>query len=255
MITRLNETTHPSDSDLIRYMDGEGGVDQRQRARSHLGECPSCEQRLSLLRARSAALSDLVDHMQVPEREVALPPLATGTAAADGRGSSSAGRYGGLLKAAVIVLLTAAPALAIVPPVRDWIATQWSELTASPGAPDGSGASVTAPSRSAVSFVPSDRTLNLWLEREGGPETIRIVPAETERVTVESVGPAGDRLVVLPEGVRIENGSDSNARYIVTVPSALETVVVYVAGVEYMLTYPRDEAAKVQREPQDQPET
>lgn len=243
MTTRSNAITHLRDPDLIRYLDGEGPTDQRERAREHLGECSSCQQRLNLLRARSAALSGLVDQIPVPEREIAGPPMAARTAAAGPRASASGGRSIGLLKAAVIVLLVAAPAIGMVPPVRDWIATQWSAITASPEARDGSGASAAPSARSAVSFVPSDRTLNLWLERAPGPETIRIVPSQTERVTVETVGPAGDRLFLRPDGVRIDNASAANVRYVVTVPSSLESVVVYVAGVEYMSTSPRGEAA------------
>lgn len=246
MNTSVNNHTHPSDGDLVRYMDGEGAAARRERARDHLDNCPSCQQRLSLLRARSAALSALIEDVDVPEREVPAPPALAPMGAAARRGGSSSRQSAGLLKAAVILLLLAAPAIAMVQPVRDWIASQWSEISTGPDLPYGSATSVARPGRSAVSFIPADMALELWLEREPGPEMIRIVPAETDRVTIETVGGrAGDRLVVLPRGVRIESGSDSGARYVVTVPSTLERVVVYIAGAEHRVIDPQEGVAEL----------
>ena len=253
MTTRLRESSHPSDSDLVRYLDSEGGTEQRKYARDHLDECPRCQQRLRLLRARSAALSDLIGQMQVPEREIAAPPVGAGMTATYPHGSSPGARSAGVLKAAAIMVLMAVPAVAMVPPVRAWIMTQWSEFTASPAALGDSVPALPTPAGSSVSFVPSGKVLNVWLEREPEPGMIWVRPLEMERVTVETAASAGDRLFVLPNGVRIENGSDSNARYVITVPSTLDAVVVYAAGVEYMSMHPLETARELRRESQGQP--
>lgn len=232
MSTPVNDTAHSSDRDLVRYLDGENAA--AERTRDHLRQCPRCQRRFEMIRARSAALSHLVADMEVPEHEIAPPAGLTGAPPTARHTRSSLRTSAWILRAAAIVLLIAAPAIAMVQPVREWIATQWSEIVAEPALP-GNAATPGGPSpHPAVSFVPAGSTLALWLDQEPEPGMLEIVPAETDQVTVETVGgPVGDRLVILPDGVRIESGSGSGARYVVTVPSTLERVVVYAAGAEH----------------------
>lgn len=244
MSTPVTDATHPTDRDLVRYLDDEATATERERARDHLRECSTCHRRFEILSGRSAALSAMIQDMEVPEREIPPPRDLTRGRSVSRRTRSSARTSPWVLRAAAIVLLVAAPAMAMVQPVRDWISTQWSELVAERNPTDDAAPNGTSP-HGTVSFVPAGSTLALWLEREPGPGTLRIVTRETNRVTVETVGdPAGSRLVVLPDGVRIEGGSEPGARYVITVPHTLERVVVYVAGSEHAVVRPGEVGAE-----------
>ncbi|HEX2191386.1 MAG TPA: hypothetical protein VHG51_20915, partial [Longimicrobiaceae bacterium] len=96
-----------------------------------------------------------------------------------------------------------------------------------PAPPAGSGVRV-APR--GDEFVPEPAS-----RQAGGTLTLRADPAP--EVAVESVGPGGAPLLVLPGGVRIRNDAASTASYRVALPPTVRRVRVRIGGEERVYSH------------------
>ena len=131
--------------------------------------------------------------------------------------------------AAVVVLASAALGVA---PVRAWIVRAarvvWAAATGRGRV--GAAAPVAARAASTVSFTPSGSTFTVRIagRQSGGTLTLETAPGrEASAVITDGEGAS---LVVVPDGLRIENGPGATASLVVRVPAATSRIAVSVGA-------------------------
>jgi hypothetical protein len=209
---------HLSEADLVRHLDREGDAAEQDRRETHLRACDACAGRARQLGGQS----DLVrawlyraDHDHSP----ASLPTARRRAAA-----------GPWLKAAIIVLLLAAP-LAAVPPVRDWVAERIGLAGVRDPAPSALATAET-PGRAAIRFTPQPGTFTVRLDAPVPGATLALGRADGTEAVLD-VAPAeesevGDAPVVSEDAVRLPATPDR--RWELRVPASVDAVRVIAGG-------------------------
>jgi hypothetical protein len=214
-------TAHLEDATLVQYLDAAIAGEEREAAARHLATCGACADRLAVVQRRTARLAELLAATDVPvsdtllrtpRRPVPVPALAAA------------------------VVLMAATAAATVQPVRAWVVERslavWTLVTGGSEAHGAASAERPAdPAATAsVSFVPSGRTFFVQVAVHQRVGTVTVVSEAGSAVTAEVRGGGPEQLVVLPDGLRIDNTDASSADYTVIVPATLREVSVAVAG-------------------------
>lgn len=220
---------HPSDGDLVRFLDRQISDVEGQRMRRHIAACPACEQRLSLLRSQAGRASEYLASMvaDVGADELAKRRALAAVRAAAGHPRRAARRWrAGAAAAAVVAVATLA-----VPPVRAWVAEHLArEEAAQPvvTAPSVLPAMVAARPGPPVAFDVTGTEFRVELEhvQVGGELVLRGLGAE--RASAQILGGGEEAILVLPDGLRIQNEPESRATYRVTVPTGQRSVVVVV---------------------------
>ena len=226
----LQRDGHPEDGDLVRLIDSEVGLAERQPLYAHLHECTVCTTRLEQLRRRLAQLSGLLIATDIARPANASPPARPIRAL--GRTRPTLVVLPWMRAAAVIVVLIGAAAL--VSPVRAWVAQwvrQWTEQSAPQArAPQTSAPEQVIPERSTrVAFTPTDDVLLLEFASSQAAGAVQFQPGSGSEASVEVLRSASDvDLLVLPGGVRVNNTQAAGADYHVVVPSAVQLVRVRI---------------------------
>lgn len=212
---------HMDDGELVRFVDGELAPADARRWEAHVARCAQCSREIDAIRSESGRLSDwlsLADFeadLETAAAAVTAPALAaaapgTPTLTADPvtptavaarsagharRRDGSSGVYTAWLKAAVVVLLLAAP-LAAFPGVRGWVVERMSREG---GAVSETTSSV--PASPVIRFEPAAGSFTvrfqgptangvLALERTafgGGDEAVLRIEGSAEPVVAEHV--------------------------------------------------------------------
>lgn len=198
---------HMDDGELVRYVDGELAPAEARRWQAHVARCPRCSQEIDTVQYESGRFSDWLsladfeadlDPAASPDTDPVLtladarsPTATTGPAdapPAEASAAPSAGHTGlttdgrsvvrtAWLRAAVIVLLVAAP-LAAFPGVRGWVAEQIGR----PGGAIGEATSTAAaPASPVIRFEPAagSFTVRLPTPMEGGSLTLERTGSDT----------------------------------------------------------------------------
>jgi len=131
--------------------------------------------------------------------------------------------------AAVIVLASAALGVA---PVRAWIVRAARVVWAVATGREHAGAAVPATPRAAssVSFTPAGSTFTVRIAglQAAGTLTLETTPGGTASAAITEG--EGASLVVVPDGLRIENGPDATASLVVRVPAATPRIAVSIGA-------------------------
>lgn len=234
---------HPTDGDLLRDLDGELSDLEHRRLRKHLEECLDCDSRINLLKEHSAVVQSFLSPsggMDVEpddlSRARALGAMRAAQRAAAGRRSMARRRLTVAAAAAGLVV-----GLSSVSPLRAWVRDLIrAEAPTEPGRslPVASlPVTVVGGNGSLITFQPTQTSFELRLEhrQEAGSLAIRI--GDGVLATAHTAGAADESIMVLPQGMRIENGPGSTASYRVTLPATLKTVRV-VVGRQMIATIP-----------------
>lgn len=205
-------TLHPDDADLVRLMDGALSGADRASLDSHVTACVDCARRRAILVRRSQRVSQLLRLVDAPAP--ATPLRVT---------LKPAGASPTWWRIAAVV--TVAIAAAAVPPVRAWIAEAARSVWA---AATGTTAPRPVPDRTGVAFIPAGSVLTIRMPAQG-VASITLEVVDSARVTmVEKSGRPLPRVTVLPDELRVDQGTDSTASYLVRVPIRLEAVRIVI---------------------------
>lgn len=184
----MSDVDHPSDGLLQAMLDGE--VPHDDSVRGHLRSCERCASVREELLLGATRLSMAVQELDQPFRgvEEALTRVRERRGRRRWRGTSH------LARAAILVVALSGALSAAVPgsPVREWLESVWSDLTAEPSLPE------TAP---APSEARGEGT-GVWVE--SGPELT---------ITVSGAGEGTEVSVELVRGSRAGAFTDGDARY------------------------------------------
>jgi hypothetical protein len=228
---------HLSDGALVRLLDGETDAPERASDEAHLAQCAECGARYADVERRSARLAELLRETDyAPPAVPAIAPAAATDELAARRARRSAdapARRPWLTAAAAAVLLlgigfAASPARAWV---AEWIGERWAEVARfwAPDEPPVSSeaAPAEAATRIAFSVRGSDFTLSFATPQRAGAVVFTVGEDGGASIEVHSAGAAPD-VLVLPEGVRIQNTLGSTAEYRVTLPAHTRRVRLQV---------------------------
>lgn len=236
---------HLGDADLMRYIDAEGEADERHRWDRHLDGCATCRDAAAALRADSETVARWLVAADFEGAATAVAPAIEPARleplpATDDDGARVRtapvrvwrDAVGGSpwLKAAVIVLLLAAP-VAAAPAVRDWLAervglnrTDAPALTSAVDAHDATAPAVIrfvpAPGSFAVVLDAGPAGGMLHVERSTGPEALLEVTG----------GWPGPTPVVAASSLRITNIAAGAVTYRLALPSQVESVLLDIDG-------------------------
>lgn len=235
MTAAISRSRHPSAGVLVRRLDGELDDAASARLSRHLLRCAACHERISELESHSREVGRYLRSLEVGE---GVDAVRLRRAKAAVRGAEWRHRSKVRVRRAWAVAAALAGVMAVsfsAEPVRAWvmrylpIRTVETEAVAPvvtlPSAVVGSGGSV-------VSFQPTGESFELSVEavQAGGELLIQVLPIE--RATAQVTSGAGESLLILPTGLRIENSAASTASYRVTLPTGVGGVVLRVGNAE-----------------------
>jgi hypothetical protein len=219
---------HPSDGDLVRYLDTELPELDERRLRMHLNGCAECTARVEAIASESSAVARYIAKTGLagPDQVTRARALAAAKRAnAQPRRKGYAMRG---LAAACVVLVLALTAQ----PVRAWISERWDGLrgaSASPAEVATLPAAVVRRS-SVVAFAPRGALFDLQVERFQPGGTLTVEVRDVNRATAQVLDGANETMLILPSGIRVENRAGSHASYLVIVPSDVPLLRVTVGG-------------------------
>lgn len=209
---------HLADGTLMELVDGATSAE----ARAHLANCDDCRERFGGLQRAAALLRtslpdvpmpDIALRRSTPRRPWLIPvPIAA---------------------AATFVVL--ASAAAATPPVREWIR---SRLAGAPPvlAPVSHPPAAPTSAKTAgivASFVPTDTTLIIRVDRRQAAGAIVLDRGPGERISAQAIGgTSAEGLLVLPGQLHISNAMTSSADYRISVPLSIRVVRVIIDGRE-----------------------
>jgi anti-sigma factor RsiW len=241
---------HPDDLELTLLLDEELEPVRRGVVGMHVDGCARCAERLEELRSASALLSGYVAAMdaciRVDElarrralaaaRAAAAPVRASRsgsaaatsaeTAARPSRRASTLLRVAAAVTAATVLGLTVEPLAAWIAEARSTLArTDEPALVVAPPV-------VAEPSASpAITFAATQPTFRIDLARPQTAGEILIQLRDVQSATARIVGGAGEAIVVMPGGLRIENSPASVGSYHLELPSrGIRAVEVHAGG-------------------------
>lgn len=244
MIGESISNRHLEDGQLIRYIDGEVSSDERRSWEHHLASCRRCRTDVEVLRDQSATITEWLTRadFERPARDEvvfsgAAPPapvtrrhgVPARTPARRPRLSLTDGVA--WLKAAAIVLLVAAPLVAISP-AREWVADRLglagTEQSALTGVME-SAVELDA-TEAVVRFAPAPGGFRVTVStaQERGAITLgRVGPGEEALFEVSGDAPRPEA-VVSARGIRIDNEPSATASYTLLLPPEVTAVDVIV---------------------------
>lgn len=228
----LNRTTHLADGDLVRHLHAELSVEEAADALAHLDGCATCQDHLESLREESAEISHL---LAATDHDGPRPAWVAETRARLAAQPSASIPSWFRLAAAIGFLVVAVGTFSAVPPLRAWMGDRIADARslfggAAPEAPASMPASAaTAPPAASIEFDPRvpDFVVRFAHRQQRGELTVEF--SATDRATVQVVGGETEQVVVLPDGVTIQNASLSTASYRVILPRGIRSIRV-IAG-------------------------
>jgi anti-sigma factor RsiW len=223
-MTTMTRDAHPAEADLVRYLDGELALERINILSDHLVTCSDCALRTAEL---EEATSWLTGGIELLDAEVRIDELARLRALNAARGAvarhpagSPAAQTAFLTRIAAVAALLVFGAVA-ASPVRAWF-SEW--LT--PGIQSESippAAQTAEPVRPSlgppISFRPAGGVFRIELAYPQAVGTITVGVGNSDRATAQLLGAQDESILVLPSGLRVENGPASTASYRIDLPA------------------------------------
>jgi len=226
-----------SAEELIRFVDGEGPPEERTRIRRHLRRCGPCLELTRDLRGTTrelelrfaelddaAAAASLPPSFQALQRLRAAPPRAHA--------------YRMLPRAAAVLALAAIGAAAASPlrsRVLDWLDGEGgaAPVAVQPSPPSSSRAAPAAVPEE-YRFIPQGETFVVHFNgaQDESSLTLRASNGNEAVLRVAAAASAHPAVFVMPNGVRIGAAGAGGARYGITVPPSVRTIVLRTADGE-----------------------
>lgn len=228
----MNMTTRPvphlTEGELVQHLDEELSAADRERVLAHAATCGECAERLRALQAHSDALTELVVRLPVPQygelrRARTLAAMSRAEAQTLARRRSGA-RWPLRAAASIAVIFAAA---FTVEPVRAWVAERWEELASAMHAEHPTASAVPESAREEsplIAFQPTGEVFLLELRHPQRRGTVTLRVADVPHATAQVVGQRAEDVLVLPNGIRVENAADASADYLLTLPAGLRLV-------------------------------
>jgi hypothetical protein len=226
---------HVRTADLLRFVDGEGNAAFRERVTAHLAGCARCTAASAGLRADSARV---LDRLNVLDEAAAADKLPATFAELAKRRTPGrvATRVVGWRRAAAIILFVGAGA-AIARPAAVWLDRLIDNDQASDDVTAVQPASETPASTpvdtmsAAYSFTPASNELRIDFAA-AEPDAELVARAYDENAaSFELQSTAGlPPVLILPNGVRITNGTNRGTRYELALPRNVDVLIVSIAG-------------------------
>lgn len=224
----IGTAPHPSDGELVRYLDAELSELEERRLRAHLKGCAECSARAEAIASDSTVVGRYIAETAL----VGADAVTRARALASVRKANSRPRrmirplHG--VAAACLLLVLALTAQ----PVRAWIAERWVGLR---GTEAVTAEVATLPTtvvrrNSVVAFAPRGDRFDLQVERYQPGGTLTVEVRNVGRASAQVLNGANETMLILPTGLRVENRPGSVASYLVTVPANLPVLHVSVAG-------------------------
>lgn len=204
---------HPSEGTLQAYLDHALSAEDRVGVAAHLEHCPACRAELELLARAAAVASAALALLDAPadlaSARAAVTSRATATEAERARepvriGPAVPELRRAFLRAAVLILATAAVAAAAIPgsPLHRWLVRAWHEVVAPqgpetvpalpppavrvPAEPEAAAPSPTA----GVSVLPVGDRVRIVFDRLAPETVVQVVLVDAREATVEASGQA-----------------------------------------------------------------
>ena len=238
MNTAIGTVPHPTDGDLVRYLDTELSELEERRLRTHLKGCEECSARVEAIASESSAVARYLVKTGVsgPDAVTRARAMAAVRKASAARPRRMRFAMRGLAAACLLMVLALT-----AQPVRAWITARWEGLKGG-GARSAEVATLPATvvrRSSIVAFAPRGARFDLQLERFQREGTLTVEVRDVERATAQVLNGANETMLILPSGIRVENRAGSHASYLVTVPADLPVLTVTVGG-QTVATVPID---------------
>lgn len=224
----IGTVPHPSDGDMVRYLDAELSELEERRLRTHLNGCAQCTARVEAIASQSSAVTRYIGQTSLAGPDAVTRARALALARRATARPRRVWRPRRLAAAACALLVLALTAQ----PVRAWISERWDGLRATTSARTEAAtlpASVVRRS-SVVAFTPRGDRFDLLIERfqPGGTLTVKL--RDVGRATAQVLNGANETMLILPGGIQVENRADSRASYLVTVPANLPLLSISIGG-------------------------
>lgn len=227
---------HVRTADLLRFVDGEGNAAFRERVTAHLADCAECSAASERLRAHTASL---LGRLTVLDEATAADKLPATFAELAQRGSHSraAARVVGWRRAAGIILFLGVGA-AVARPAAAWLerlmdTDEESEAVAAdvqPASETPSAPPVDTTS-AAYSFTPASNELSIDFAAAEPDAELLVRAFEEDAASFELQSTASlPPVLILPNGVRVTNGTSRGTRYELALPRNVQVLSVSIAG-------------------------
>lgn len=224
---------HVDEGEVQSLMDGELDAPAADRVEAHLAGCGACRAEMDSLQQASMVLSGALRELGRPA--VALPPFRAPAA----RPAATAGRWGALPRAAVLVLGLSGAAAAAIPgsPVRTWVESLGGERAADPPATMAVGPEAEQPiavSETGVSVAPKNGAVRVVLNEMARGVLVTAVFADGPRAGVYATGPAAEARFTTGRG-RIDAVGAASGTLRVEIPRDAISATVIVNGRTYVV--------------------
>jgi len=217
---------HLEAGQLVRILDGES-----VEGAEHIAGCDICAAELRGIAAESKAVAGGLALLGGAPDDIVRARARAAVRAAARRKPASRWQRPAWRAAAAIVIVAGAGIVAVPVAARivDW-ARAWTPVPGREAVVDVAPEAL-PPTGAPVRFRPTDLVFRVELQHRqvGGAVTVR--PVDGDHAIARIMGGGDESLVVLPSGILVDNGHESNADYFVDVPiHAVRRIQVIVAG-------------------------
>ena len=228
----IGRERHVSTADLLRFVDGEGSAAFRERVTAHLAGCAECTAAAARVRADTARL---LGRLNILDDDAALAKLPA-TFAELSRRSSPPPVFAHWRRAAAIILFFGVGA-AVARPAAAWLGRLMhtdkvsEDVTAMQPVSKTPAATPVDTMTAAYSFTPASNELRLQFA-DAEPDAELVVRGYDEKAAsfeLQSTA-ALPPVLILPNGVRITNGTNRGTRYELALPRNVDVLIVSIAG-------------------------
>lgn len=228
------ERLHPSEGELIRFIDQELSDLEAGRVRRHLRACARCGDRTAELRTRASSASAALGALgeSIPVDPVARARALAAVQRAARQPTAPRHSTGWARRAAAALAILVAGSLA-VSPLRAWVLDRWTSETTAPAAPTRLptlSPAVVAHVGPRILFEPASGAFEIAVQHAQVDGELKLETRDVARASAQVTNGGSESVLVLPSGLRIENGASSAASYSVVLPAGLQSVRVTVGG-------------------------
>jgi hypothetical protein len=227
---------HVRTVDLLRFVDGEGNPAFRERVSGHLAGCADCTAACEQLRADSARMLDRLNVLDEATAFDKLPATFAELAQRGNRGRATEHVAGWRRAAAIILFLgvgaaIARPAAAWLERLRDTNPAASDDVTAVQAGTESPAPAPADTMSAAYTFTPASNELRIDFTA-AEPDAELVARAYDENsASFELQSTAGlPPVLILPNGVRITNGTNRGTHYELALPRNVDVLIVSIAG-------------------------
>ena len=226
---------HVRTADLLRFVDGEGNTAFRERVTAHLASCADCTAASERLRSDTA---HVLARLNVLDEATALEKLpATFAELAQRRTHARAAAHVVDWRRAAAIILFLGVGAAIARPAAAWLdrlidndESSKAVSVVQPASENPASAPVDTTS-AEYSFTPASHELRIeFADAEpDGELVVRAYDESTASFQLQSTVGLPP-VLILPNGVRITNGTNRGTRYELALPRNVDVLIVSIAG-------------------------